>query len=67
MTARAVGRGGRGQGLLFITVDSAWDINWVNGHAAVVLWIAAGNMAILLGSDLEETLDPFIVWSPIVA
>jgi beta-lactamase superfamily II metal-dependent hydrolase len=36
-------------------------------HVAVVLWIVVGHVRILLGSDLENTSDPTMGWSQIVA
>lgn len=36
-------------------------------HIAVVTWIEAGPVAVLLGSDLEETGDPETGWSVIVS
>jgi beta-lactamase superfamily II metal-dependent hydrolase len=35
-------------------------------HLATALWITAGEEAVLLGSDLEETADPATGWSVIV-
>jgi len=35
-------------------------------HTAVVLWISISDISILLGSDLEETVDPDTGWSVIV-
>ncbi len=35
-------------------------------HVAVAVWMEIGPLAILLGSDLEETTDPYTGWSVIV-
>lgn len=38
----------------------------LQNHNAIVIWISSGQNSILLGSDLEETSDPYTGWSVIV-